>query len=863
MFATNSIGGAIHGRLPTTWLWGLGIVAVWSSNATSQGFQNPQARFPVASVSTSLRPPRERVLPIQFIENCGQAERSAKFTAKGGGLAMHCREGGFGVFLKSRADLVQSTCVEIAFEGASPKTTIQGEDPDTTSFNFLLGNQPSQWVAQAPDARTIFYKNVYENINLQFREQDGHIEYDFVLEPGADPSRVVLRFDGAETLSIGEDGSLEIKTSAGTLRQPKPRAFVTSKAKNQKEVRCNYLALDDRRCGFQLLDVCAGDSIVIDPGLEYSTYLGGTGDDFGTAISVDTLGATYITGQTLSVFPTTPGAIKTFVTGGQDGFVTKLSATGTALVYSTLLGGSSIETGHDIRVNNLGEAYVLFNTASSDFPTTPGSFDTTYNGGSNDLGVVKLNSAGTALIYGSYVGGSGFDAAGVLALDGVGNAYFSPVQSNSTNYPTTPGAFQTVKGPNYTTAVTKLNPSGTALVYSTFLTGAITDNVETLAGGIAVDSAGSVYIGGTTRQPKYPVTPGAFDTTFGTFGRKGFITKLNPQGSGLVYSTFLAGDDNDTYLEALAIDSDGAVYVTGGTLAALFPVTSGAWATTLPASVSAFITKLDATGAFLVYSTFFGGSNFDYGYGISLTPLGLAVLVGYTDSNNFPTTPGAFDKMFDTSNNVDGFITLLNFTGSKLIYSSYLGGSGAQDECLAIATDSMGNAFVTGVTYTPNFPVTNGAYDAIYNGLADAFVSKIDFPVSSYGSGTPGCNGSHVLSIQASPNINNPSFSLFCGEAPPSSLGLLLVGDTGLPPGTDPYGLGCDILVDLLSPAAFGMDMTSDASGGASLTIPIPNNTSLLGQTFYLQAVWLWNGSCSPSPYNLSSSNGIIVIIVG
>jgi hypothetical protein len=417
-------------------------------------------------------------------------------------------------------------------------------------------------------------------------------------------------------------------------------------------------------------------------------------------------------------FPTTPGAFDN-VPDDADAFVTMFDLNGYALVYSTFLGGIGTDVGEDIAVDVAGNAYVTGFTASTDFPTTPGAFDTTFNGGQADAFVTKLNAAGSApLLYSSYLGGAGADFGLGLAIDAIGNAYVAG-QTGSTDFPTTPAAFDTTLN-GIDAFVTKVNASGSApLMYSTYLGGGGDDP----AWGIAVDAAGSAYVTGFTTSANFPTTPGAFDTTLNRLADV-FVTKFNAAGSApLMYSTYLGGDENEVG-HGIAVDSNGNAYVTGHTDSADFPTTPTAFDPTKNGGPDAFVTRFNATGsAPLVYSTFLGGSGPDEGRQIKVDAAGNAYVTGFTPSADFPTTPGAFGETHNGG--YDAFVTKLNAAGSApLLYSTYLGGAGL-DAGYGIAIDAVGNAYVTGETSSANFPTTAAAFDTTYNGGGDAFVAKI------------------------------------------------------------------------------------------------------------------------------------------
>ena len=361
------------------------------------------------------------------------------------------------------------------------------------------------------------------------------------------------------------------------------------------------------------------------------------------------------------------GAFDTTYNGGGtlDVFVTKLNPTGSGLVYSTYLGGSNHEYANGIAIDSSGNAYITGVTYSTDFPTTAGAFDTTFNGGQYDAFVTKLNATGSGLVYSTYLGGSFDDVGYGIAIDSSGNAYLTGF-TTFTDFPTTAGAFDiTYNGGQYDAFVTKLNATGSGLVYSTYLGGSESHDIGF---GIAIDSSGNAYVTGYTISGDFPTTAGAFDTTYnGGFGSDVFITKLNATGSGLVYSTYLGGSAQGQDIgRGITLDGSGNAYVTGYTLSTDFPTTSGAFDTTYNGGAhDVFITKLNATGSGLVYSTYLGGSFDDRGNGIAIDGSGNVYVTGYTSSTDFPTTSGAFDTTHN--NSTDVFVVKLNFNNPNII----------------------------------------------------------------------------------------------------------------------------------------------------------------------------------------------------
>lgn len=388
--------------------------------------------------------------------------------------------------------------------------------------------------------------------------------------------------------------------------------------------------------------------------LVYSAVFGSGypgGGEMARAIAIDAWGNAYVTGFTLgSDFPTTESAFdRTCGTDGHcdgggiyDAFVTKLSAEGNALMYSTYLGGSRSDLGWALAVDGSGSAYVTGVTFSTDFPVTPGSYDTSFNGGeppwSADVFAVKLTVAGDALAYGTYLGGGGDEDGFSIAVDGSGSAYVTG-RTASPDYPTTPEAFDTMFGPNglssVDTFVTKLDPIGTTLRYSTFLDG-------DWGNSIAVDRFGQAYVAGTDgSNAAVPTTPNAYDQDHNG-GQDIFLVKFDALGREVLFATYLGGSDWDED-PAVALDSEGNAYLTGRTMSQDFPVTdfldpshNGGW--------DAFVAILDRTGSSLLHSAFLGGRFHDYGTSLAVSASGLVYVAGLTTSDDFPTTPGAFDR---------------------------------------------------------------------------------------------------------------------------------------------------------------------------------------------------------------------------
>ncbi|MDX8367213.1 SBBP repeat-containing protein [Cytobacillus sp. IB215665] len=459
-------------------------------------------------------------------------------------------------------------------------------------------------------------------------------------------------------------------------------------------------------------------TLIIDPTLSYSTYLGGEGIEAGFSIAVDGMGNAYVTGATSSTnFPTTPGAFQTTLDGFLDTFVTKINATGTALIYSTYLGGSDNEMGAGISTDTNGNAYLTGVTNSTNFPTTPGAFQTMLNG-DNAAFVTKINATGTDLIFSTYLGGDGDDAGNDIALDAQGNAFVTG-RTESTDFPTTFGAFQTMLMGVQSAFVTKVNASGTDLVYSTYLGGDGGD----VGIGIALDAQGNAFATGVTNSTNFPTTLGAFQMMLNG-NNAAFVTKVNATGTDLIFSTYLGGDGDDGSA-GITVDIHGNTFVTGVSTSTNFPTTLGAFQTMLMGGQSAFVTKVNAMGTDLIFSTYLGGNSDDTGFGIAVDAHGNTFVIGTTESTNFPTTVDAFQTML--MGGQSAFVTKVNAMGTALIFSTYLGGN-SDDTGFGITVNAHGNAFVTGSTESINFPTTVGAFQTTLADLSDAFVTKITVP---------------------------------------------------------------------------------------------------------------------------------------
>lgn len=672
-------------------------------------------------------------LPLSFEANHGQMNSDVEFVSRGNGYSLFLTptEAVFSLNkplntptvspakAKLQAARNQSerplaanrrAVVRLKFGNTNPTPLMEGQDQLPGKSNYFFGDNPQQWRTDVSNFAKVKYHEVYPGIDLIFYGNQRQLEYDFVVAPGADPHLIKLAIEGAQKLHVDAQGDLILQTEGGEIRQHKPVVYQEVDG-TRREIAGNYIIGNSNEIGFQIGNHDPLKPLVIDPVLVYSTFLGGGMTDGGADITVDSEGNAYVIGATESPDFPTVDPIQPTVNNFFDVFIAKLNPSGSALVYSTFLGGNRGDRGHGIALDSFNNVYVTGITESPDFPVVK-PLQPNYKGGVNDVFIAKLNSEGSDLVFSTYFGDIGYDYGTDVAVDSSGNAYVSG--EGGYLIPTTPGAF---KGAESGAFVLKLNSSGTSLIYFAII-GAGSANK------IAVDGAGNAYVTGSTEDPKFPTTPNAFDRTCGTDGtcdlestnRKSdaFVSKLNSAGSAPLYSTFLGGGDRD-HGTGIAVDSFSNAYVTGYTYSGNFPKTSNAFQ--YP-GVGAFVSKLNSGGTALNYSSLIGpGTAGD----IALDDNRNAYVIGTTGAPDFPVVNPIQGSI---SGIEDAFVAKLNSTGTTLIFSTYLGGWG-NELGQGIAVDSQGSAYVTGYTQSFDFPSYKSIQPYNHN---DAFVAKIVDP---------------------------------------------------------------------------------------------------------------------------------------
>lgn len=658
-------------------------------------------------------------LPLAFVANTGQFQSEVVYASGTPGRDLRFTPSG--VVIRGAEPTTRDPRLALELVDHSPSLRLAARGPGPTRVSYVRGADPAGWRMGLPTYLEVVYHDAWPGIEVAFRASQGRLKYDIVVAPGARPGDVRLAYRGADGVAIDADGNLLVRSAGAVLVDARPTAHQDIEGR-RVPVGARFVVLPSR--GPSVYGIAVDGTydpsypLVIDPDLAYSVVLGGgNGTSTGAhAVAVDAQGHAWVTGQTTAAGLATANASDAFFSGGTkthgftDAFVAKFAPDGTLLML-TYLGGTDADVGYGIAVDAAGSAYVAGSTYSSDFPVRGAAAPRI--SGNADAFVTKFAADG-ALVYSTFLGGGGFDAGHAIAVDGEGNAYVTG-QTLSSNFPVSPGAFSASRG-KVDAFITKLSPAGSALAYSTYLGGKGKD----VGRGIAVDAQGNAYVVGETESTDFPTTAGALDRS-ANGGVDAFVTKLNPVGAALGYSTFVGGAGNDV-AHGVAVDGQGRAYVTGATSSPGFPTTPSAFQRALRGTSDAFVLQLGAAGNALGYSTFLGGAGAESGQAIVVDTAGLATLSGYTASADFPTTSGAFDTAGPLAGGAaDAFVVTLAADGQGLVYATYLGGSGV-DIGYGIARHAGTPAVVVaGQTSSPDFPATSGSVAA----AAALFVTRL------------------------------------------------------------------------------------------------------------------------------------------
>jgi hypothetical protein len=663
-------------------------------------------------------------LPLQFEINRGQHPAEVTFAARGRGYGILLTSTGAVLTMTAPAvsggpAMSGAAAMRMTFAGANPAPRVSGLDALPGKANYIRGRDPRAWRTNIPTYARVASREIYPGIDLVFYGNQQQLEYDLVLAPHADPTRIALTFEGVERVELTPEGELLLRVPGATagaaieLRQRKPVIYQQIGGARQA-VAGQYVRRGAREVGIALGPYDRTRTLVIDPVVAFSSYLGGTRSDTGQGIAVDTRGNLYLTGRTTSLdFPVTTGA--SLASDLEDVFISKISADGSTLVYSTYLGGADSDFGEDVAVDTAGRAYLTGFTRSTDFPVAD-AVQPTFAGGNFDAFVAKLSAGGDALLFSTYLGGSKSDQSVSIALDANANAYITG-STGSANFPVTPKAFQPTLADfeidfGHDCFVTKLTPAGT-LAYSTYLGGDKGDD----AFAIAVNAAGNAFVVGITDSIFFPKVNAFYPRAFlGIVDA--FVTKLSRDGSSVVYSTNFGGDRIEVPSD-VTVDASDRATVVGRTTSTDF-VTFRPLRAALAGEFDAFITTIAPAGSTLVFSTYFGGTATEGVTSVAAHPAGHIFVTGGTVSSDFPV---ANPSQVANAGNGDAFVAELDVQTAALVYSTYLGGEGG-DGGGAIALDPAGSAYVIGSTSSTAFPVVNGLQSTLAGEL-DVFFAKI------------------------------------------------------------------------------------------------------------------------------------------
>jgi hypothetical protein len=645
---------------------------------------------------------------------------------------------------------VETAQVRMKLMDANANPVMSGLDKQEAKSNYFIGNDKSKWKTGIDNYAKVKYEKVYPGIDLVYYGNQQKLEYDFLVRPGTDYKNIRMSFEGADQLTLDDMGNLILKTATGDLVQHAPVIYQEVDGK-RNPVKGNYVLMAKNQVGFEVDDYDSRRTLVIDPVLDYASYFGGSNSDYGSTIQVIATGEIFVGGYTLSpdypTFPDPPttspslpfddtyNALITY-----DNVIIKLDATG-QLIYSTYLGGNNYDASKEMKVDAAGAVYMTGPSLSTDFPIV-GGFQTSRSG-SFDAFIVKLNPSGSSIDYSSYFGGGGVEFVRALALDNAGAVYIAGItSSNNSNFPLKNPLQSQNNGGSYDNFIAKINPAvsgANSLVYSTFLGGSDTEEV----GGIYADSAGAVYIGGSSRSSGLATTG---DTSLGGT-RDGIIFKINPTGSTLDFATYLGGSGDDS-ITGIIVDSIGDIYVTGSTSSPIndstesinFPNPNGVanlagFVSPNASGSNAFVTKLSSGGSTLVYSSLIGGSGSDSGSKIAIGLDGRSYIVGRTTSSE--TTFPIFGATQPASGgSTDGTVFQLNPAGTNLEFSTFLGGAGNDYLQDIIFKDNkiyiVGSTDSTNITTVNNLGTSGNPPQSSNNGNSDILIAVIsDLPAGS------------------------------------------------------------------------------------------------------------------------------------
>ena len=708
-----------------------------------------------------------QALPLTFEVNAGQMDSQVKFRSRGAGYSVFLTSGSMVLALRASGELPGSNdaiisnplftpvptiqtvlarrrqrkaaakrsaeaAITVNLVGAASNPMIVGEAPLATKVNYFIGRDPRKWKTNVPTYARVRYRNVYPGIDLVYYGNNQQVEYDFDLAPGADASKIELSVQGTDALDLDPNGNLILSVGATQLVFQPPIIYQTVGGAREP-VAGGYFLRDSTHVGFAVAGYDKTKPMVIDPVLGYSTFLGGSSDDFSGGIAVDSNGDAFVTGSTDSPdFPL--ASLGPYSPTQWRLFLAELDPTGSNLLFADYFGGTSgNDDTYGIALDAAGNPYVTGSTASTDFPVVS-AYQSNLTG-SQDAFLVKFVSNGSSIIYSTYLGGSSSQISNSVSVDAAGEAIIVGV-TQSTDFPVV-NAYQSSAAADQFGDwgsygfVTKFSPAGSSLVYSSYFAGNTLNTGTPCTGcspyselaGVTTDGSGNAYVVGNTTTNNFPVTSGAYMTTSPGYYLSGVgtVSKFTNSG-GLVYSTYLGGQTS-SFLGAIAVDGTGSAYVTGYDIANDgFPGTTSSLICD-PANQDCngvVVAELDSTGSNLVYGTYLAPTNNMYGQAIQVDASGDAFIVG--SANQFTLS----NPLEAYSGSTDVVVAEIDPTASTQLFATFLGGQQWEAAANSLAVDSNGAVYVIGDTQSPDFPVTQSGYQINSGGQTDVFIARID-----------------------------------------------------------------------------------------------------------------------------------------
>jgi len=703
-------------------IWGISVVLFLCSVA-AVGLQS----WPGAPAEAL--DPAASSWPLVFEANQGQTDASVKYMGRGNGTTLFLGSRDFVLQVcggNEAREAVSCEAVEMSLVGASSDPEVSGLDPLPGVSNYFIGS-PEDWNTAVRHFARVRYEQVYPGVDLVFYSSQGEFEYDFVVAPGIDPGIIRMAFAGAEALALDDGGNLVVPTPDGELVHRAPIIYQESDGE-RRVVQGEFVLTEEDLVGFAVGSYDEARPLVLDPMLSFSTYFGGSQTETPHTLAVDSLGNVYVAGETYSTNFPTKSALAPTRNSSPDAFVAKLAPGGKSLVFSTYLGGGGHDNAKGIAVDSAQNVYLTGWTSSTDFPTKDAYHDS--NQGLIDAYMVKIDSSGASLLYGTFLGGSGYDYGYDIEVGPDGHVYLFG-NTRSPNFPTV-GAYDGIlnnASPDTSADfyLTRMPPALSYLDWSTFLGGEGDENAR----AVAVDAQGNAYVTGFTDSTDFP-TKNAYQQDFAGGAEDVVVVRMNSSGSSLGYSTYLGGNDTEQGND-IWVDGKLNAYVVSQTTSTNFP-TVDAYQPILAGNTDTAIARFAADGA-LVSSTYLGGAGNDYGIGIGADESGSVYVVGDTDSTNFPTASPIQPAHGDPSG-YDLFLTRLTSSAQSLAFSTFIGGSGNDRGFGGLAFDEQGEVYVLGGSESSDFP-TFGALQAGNAGGRDLVILKVTTPLDFFIAAAP------------------------------------------------------------------------------------------------------------------------------